>query len=89
MSKTIRYTVASGNMGDGWADQNRAADEFAEFLADQLQQEFPDAEVRVTVARNTSGNTGGVNVDGGDEWDEYRAGHVLDQAWEKFCSVIF
>ena len=88
MPKTIRYTVSSGNMGDGWTDQNRAADEFAEFLADQLQQEFLGAEVRVTVARTTR-DTGNVKVDDGDEWDEYRAGHVLDQAWEKFCSVIF
>lgn len=85
MTITIRETILSGNMGDGWKDENAAAAAFAEFLTTELQWAFPDAVVNIRVQRNTSGHTPGVQVDGGNEATESDAQAVSLRAWNQFC----
>jgi hypothetical protein len=91
MSKlTIRELIFSGNMGDGWADENAAADAYAEYLTEQIRAEFPDADISIKVQHNTSGHTAGMFVECDDLEEEDRAQiqceNIGQIAFERFCN---
>jgi hypothetical protein len=100
MKITITDQVLSGNMGDGWTDQNEAAEGFAAYLTEAYRVDvlaaYPDAEIEIDV--NTERNTSGysrdidVSIDPYDE-DSFEIMESLTEslrnvsasAWESFC----
>lgn len=67
---TIRQTILDGNLGDGWADNYRAARAFSNRLEHEFRQEFGlDADIKITVQRNTSGYAAPADIwsDDGDD----------------------
>lgn len=95
----ISDQVLAGNMGEGWRDENEAADAFASFLEGKYRslanRYFPEAEVvvDVEVGRNASGASRPasyvlINDDGESDYDrlfEDRCLSVGQVAWEEFC----
>jgi hypothetical protein len=65
----IRTAILAGNLGDRWRDENEAAEAYADFLTGLLQAAFPDANINVSVYRNTRGCGLGMEVssDGDDD----------------------
>jgi hypothetical protein len=100
MKITITDQILSGNMGDGWADQNDAAEGYAEYLTEKYRAEvletYPDAEIEIDIdtGRNTSGCSRDVDVDV-DPYDEKiydiistlteSLKNVSAQAWDEWC----
>jgi hypothetical protein len=68
MKITIEQKILSGNLGDGWADQNEAANGLAKYTANRfreyLEKYYGDysVEINVSAVRNTSGCGGDVRV---------------------------
>src|SRR4051812_1712198 len=97
----ISDTVLSGNLGDGWADENEAADAYAEhletFYRDAAIEWFgPEAKIYVTVEarHNTSGATAGVSAfvyaDDGEIHEksgpfEYYLSQEEKNEWPQWC----
>ena len=101
MKITITDQILSGNMGDGWADQNAAATAYADYLTDEyraaVQAEFPAATIIVAIeaSRNTSGCGRDLAISV-DPWNDETAfeienalteslAHVGSQAWDSWC----
>lgn len=83
---TIRITLLEGNFD---ADDN--VDAFAEFLADRVSLQYPGAEIKVSVQRNTSGHSPRPTALGDDDkecWDAEEA--IRDElgglAWDAYCA---
>lgn len=101
MKITVSAQVLSGNLGDGWADQNEAAQGFAGFLTQKLeariQEQHPDAEIEIDidVQENTSGCSRELSVSV-DPWDDEMGFEIETKlcesllytessAWDEFC----
>lgn len=96
----VQTQILSGNLGDGWNDQNDAADALAaytkkQWLADlaPVIAEGHEVEIDIDVQHNTSGCSRdvSVDVDGADD-DRYdmvqRVTGLLteeNRVWERFC----
>jgi hypothetical protein len=103
MKITVREQIMSGNMGDGWDDNYEAANSYADFLApillEDVQEQYPDAEIVValTVERMGGASRGiVVDVDGVDEPEQiFEVPDALAEmlvyteqdAWGKFCDA--
>jgi len=100
MKITVSTQILSGNLGDGWADNNEAAQGFADFLRPKLEAEiadrYPGAEIEIDidVQRKTSGCSRdlSVTVDGAEDAKfeimdkvEEVLPYTVDAAWEDFC----
>jgi hypothetical protein len=85
----IKYTIFDGEIGDGWEDIAAAIEALAKLTAAKLCEAYPSADVRVTVAHNTTGFGPEVVVvtDDGQGEDSIRinAGMIIEQAWSEFC----
>ena len=81
---TVNSLQLSGNIGDGWADENATIDAFAEFLQSKLEAALPGARVIVRTQHNTTGHQSGPFVDGPDTDD----GMVLVQTAESIVEAI-
>ncbi|NCA72651.1 MAG: hypothetical protein EOM91_21865 [Sphingobacteriia bacterium] len=89
----ITETILSGNLGEGWADVDEAADVYADFLADEYRAEaeraFPDAEIEVdiSVEHGVEGSAPNAIVTGdADSLDMARLEDVLANlgTWNRF-----
>lgn len=90
MTMQIHSVVCSGDMGEGWTDDIRAAHGYAAFLRAELEGEFPGAEITVEVREHTAGERVKYPISYTDgrvvEDDEYeRLGNAENVAWEDFC----
>jgi hypothetical protein len=94
MTIYINDTILAGNMGDGWNDQNAAADAYADFLTDAYRaaahRRFPDQtiEVDVTVQYNTEGWRANVSVmsdDDAAETGEFERDLTDGEYWSQWC----
>ena len=101
MDITISGKILSGNMGDGWTNQNDAADGYAEYVTQRIRAEvqpmYPDATINVDFSAhyNTSGCSGGISVDvDGDDPDvaydvmrdlEDYLLHYRNEIWNDWC----
>lgn len=69
MKILVADQILSGNLGEGWADENEAARGLAEYYTEKtvtyLKGEHPDAEIvaEFSVQRNTSGYSRGVYIE--------------------------
>lgn len=97
----ISYQVLAGNLGDGWADQNVAADALAEFTRARWTADLADfkaaghsIEIVIDVAHNTVGCGRDLRVVVINEYGDYdialEAEVILaltstDVMWELFC----
>jgi hypothetical protein len=69
MNVTISTQILSGNLGDGWDDQNNAADSLAEYTkkvwSEDLKPIFDKhaIDIDIDVQHNTSGSSRDVSVD--------------------------
>jgi hypothetical protein len=76
MKARIYTKILSGNLGDGWINEGKAAEAFGSFLKDRLETEaraflegIDDADItaEVDVQKHSSGYSGELRVDG---WDD-------------------
>lgn len=87
---TVHSVQLSGNIGDGWTDENAAIDAFAEFLQSKLEAALPGADITVNTQHNTSGYESGPAVAGDDEALVQRAESIVEAvnqtAFDEFCN---
>ena len=88
MNINISTQILSGNLGDGWTDENDAADALGEMtervwtkdLA-EVAAEGHNIEFGIEVCHNTSGSSRDVSVDV-DGYDDYETAHELQKRVE-------
>ncbi len=87
---TVSTLELSGNLGDGWADENAAVDAYAEFLTEKLEAALPGADIRVRTQHNTSGYESGPVVIGDDDKMQQIAEGIVESitqtAFDEFCN---
>jgi len=90
MTIIINTQILSGNMGDGWKDNNETADVFATFTknvwADDLA-EFDDVEIHIEVKYDTIGYSSGTIIYSSNYDDMVSAGCLLtfsQTIWDMF-----
>lgn len=97
----ISTQILAGNLGDGWADQNGAADALADYTrsiwADDVAEFIAaghDVEIDIDVQHNTEGSSrdfsvdiSGPMTDGDFDLMERVERSLTDEAtiWERFC----
>lgn len=95
----VNTQILSGNLGDGWNDQNDAADALGEYtettwMADlaPVIAEGHEIEISIDVQHNASGSSRDVSVDvdgNDDSYDMQRRVEGLlteeNRIWERFC----
>jgi len=91
MKITVRNTIVSGNLGDGFNNNNTAAELLGQYEEEKLQEYFNrhyseyEVEVETRILRNSFGVGGGVTVDSDD--DDLNASdieqelHSLTDSW--------
>lgn len=99
---TINETILSGNLGDGWNDNDETADAYAKFIEkiwNSDVQAFRDAghmvNISVTAQKRTSGYNGDVSIDvetdDDEEYGEYptedEVRRALSDTWSKWCDA--
>ena len=89
---TVRARVLSGNLGDGWRDNNEAAHALAAFMKNawmsglaELIDDGAKISINVDVAENTGGYADGMFVDGPLEEEVESLLTDSQQLWEEFC----
>jgi hypothetical protein len=96
---TVSGTVLTGNMGDGWSNDEEAAYAYAEFVATRYREiianEYPDhhCDMSITVQR-ASGYAPDVRVDV-EPWNDAAADMtwrleerlMQEPTWETFCET--
>lgn len=100
MKITITNQILSGNLGDGWNDQNDAAHAFADYIEEQWMSDISavideghEVEFEIDVQHNTCGCSRGLSVDVDSISDDgygmmQRVTDLLtdvNQVWERFC----
>lgn len=95
MNVTITTQILSGNLGEGWTDNNGSAEALAEYTravwADDLAEliaEGHTVEMDVEVLRNTNGAGRDLAIDAETfEMVERIEGLLTDEntLWERFC----
>lgn len=95
----INTQILSGNLGDGWSDENDAADALAAYTEKQWLSDLEpmvadgyEVEIDIDVQHNTSGCSRDVSVDVDGADDGYdivqRVTSLLteeNRIWELFC----
>lgn len=101
MKIEITTKTLSGNMGDGWNDQNEANRAYADFfkkkLMEKISDQYENAEIEIEIipVDNTGGDPGTpyVNVSDVDFDDKYAAeediesilNYYMDSIWTEWC----
>jgi hypothetical protein len=101
MEITVWKKLLSGNMGDGWRDEEEAASAYKDFLGTRLDEylttHYPTAQVDVRLTVERASGYGGpfqaIVTDDAEDFDvrmeeEIVEGlrYVADQAWIDFCA---
>ena len=97
MTITLYTQILSGNLGDGWNDNNEAADALADYTertwrADlaELLDEGHEVEIEIDVQKDTGGYSHSVRVEADTfEMVERVEGLLTDEGtiWERFCAA--
>ena len=92
---TISTQIASGNLGDGWRDENEAAMALARFTQETWARDVAELaaqghriNIDVEVLRNTSGSVRGMVVETDDYEMTQRVEFILTPSaviWDRFC----
>lgn len=92
---SVSYRVLAGNLGD-WADRNRVASHFAQFLEETWESELSecaesgfDVQVCVTPEYNTSGCSSGPLISSDDIYVERSVERKLTDSnalWDRWVS---
>ena len=95
MNITINTQILSGNLGDGWTDNNAAADALADYTENtwradlaELIDEGHTIEIEIEVLPNTSGAGRDLAIDAETFGMVERVeGLLTDEGtlWERFC----
>lgn len=101
MQIDIYAKTLSGNMGNGWADQNAVNKAYAKFLEssiiEALKKDYPEAKITVEIEpiSNTAGYSQNPSINVGDchidmVWEvEKNIGYILqfifDHSWQVWC----
>lgn len=91
----VNAQILSGNLGEGWTNQNDAAGALAAYTEKQWAADLApviaeghEVEIGVEVQRNASGCGREVSVDVDDDDMQQRVVDLLtdkNQIWERFC----
>lgn len=93
---TISMKILDGNLGDGWADNYKAAKAYAGYLEAQLTDVLAsmglEPEIDIDVCRNTSGTAGSpaIDLDGEASTElerqvEAAVDHTCSWAWDRWA----
>jgi hypothetical protein len=84
----IRYKVPDGSLGDGWSNVSSAAAALATSTAEALRAAFPDADVQVDVAHDSTGLPTFEIADYPEADNGYvslAVERVAEHVWSEFC----
>lgn len=97
MKITVRNTIVSGNLGDGFKNNNRAAELLGEYeerkLVGYFDKHYPeyDVEVETRILRDSFGAGGGISVWSDDDLNtpeiEQELDYYLDQWWSDWLDT--